>query len=330
MKVKPLVSILIPVYNTEKYIGQCIKSVLDQTYDNLEVIIVNDNTPDKSIDIVNDVINSYKEQRHELPKIKIINHYKNRGLTGCRNTGLEHANGEYIVFLDSDDYLNVDSIQLLVSVALKTDADIVRSDYNAIFEDGREVYHTLSIPTDKNGYINAAVNWCSIPCSVWANIYKKSLFDDNNIKFIEGYSMGEDYYINSIVAFYVTKIVMLHESTYNYRINPTSMTKKFSYNHANDLIKYVTSIEEFYKHKNEYPLFKKNIDIAKIKIKSAILVYLSANKKNINNYKKIFYELNNKESSLSGFSKFKIRILEFSPLIYRIIKKISPSFRNWN
>ncbi|TNL49099.1 glycosyltransferase family 2 protein [Acinetobacter bereziniae] len=123
---KPLISIIVPIYNVEKYIGKCIQSVFDQTYENIEYIFVNDCSPDKSVQIIELEL---KNHPNRVKNVHIIHHSENKGIAATRNTGLKHASGLYILQVDGDDYIENDTVYSLVEVALAEKADIVTFDY---------------------------------------------------------------------------------------------------------------------------------------------------------------------------------------------------------
>ena len=108
-----LVSIIVPIYNVADYIEKCLLSVLNQTYRNIEVVLVNDCTPDNSIEVVQIILEGYKADR----QIQILHHTINRGLSAARNTGIDAAKGEYIFFLDSDDWISEDCIERMLQLA---------------------------------------------------------------------------------------------------------------------------------------------------------------------------------------------------------------------
>ena len=122
---KPLISIIIPVYNVAPFIKSCLHSVLNQTYKNIEIIIINDKTTDESISIIKDVL---QKEAPSVP-IKIIEHAENKGLSSARNTGIKNSRGEYLYFLDSDDEISTDCIETLSNRAKISCADIVIGDY---------------------------------------------------------------------------------------------------------------------------------------------------------------------------------------------------------
>lgn len=115
---QPLISVIIPVYGVEKYISQCLESVINQTYKNLEIIVVNDGTKDRSADIA-------KEYAAKDSRIKVYD-FQNGGLSVARNRGLEIATGEYISYLDSDDWLDTKMYETLLETAMKNEADMVK------------------------------------------------------------------------------------------------------------------------------------------------------------------------------------------------------------
>lgn len=126
---KGVVTIVLPIYNVEKYLERCIKSVVNQSYSNLEIILVDDESPDNCPAICDEW--AKKDQR-----IKVI-HKKNGGLGYARNTGIENATGEYICFFDSDDYVALDTVERAYNLAVKENADIVSFGYNQVDKDGR-------------------------------------------------------------------------------------------------------------------------------------------------------------------------------------------------
>src|SRR5574344_647377 len=126
------VSIIIPIYNVEKYVAKCINSVISQTYDHskIECIIVNDCTPDCSMDIVNEIISRYNGDMTFI----IHNHNHNQGLSAARNTGIDFATGQYIYFLDSDDYIYPNTIETLLSATENNTIDLVIGNYYKEFD----------------------------------------------------------------------------------------------------------------------------------------------------------------------------------------------------
>lgn len=197
-----LVSIIIPVYNIEKYIKKCIISVLEQTYKNLEIIIVNDETPDESINIIKSLLDY---------RCKIINK-KNGGLSSARNYGLEHANGDYVFFLDGDDWINHNAIELLVNYIEQYNVDIVQAEANYCY-DTKVVIDKLESGYLSNDMVLEYFNQNNFKTYVWNKLYKKEIL--NNIRFMNGYN-HEDVIFTYFIAKKNPLVYNVSESVYNY------------------------------------------------------------------------------------------------------------------
>lgn len=127
------VSVVIPIYNVEKYLRQCLDSVVNQTLKDIEIICINDGSTDNSLDIL-------EEYAQDDDRIKIVNLKENMGVSNARNKGIEHASGEYIGFVDPDDYIDTDFYGKLYKKASETNADIVKgNDLNVLYPDGTKV-----------------------------------------------------------------------------------------------------------------------------------------------------------------------------------------------
>ena len=129
-----LVTIVLPIYNVEKYLNRCINSIVNQTYKNLEIILVDDGSPDKCSQMCD-------EWEKKDTRIKVV-HKQNEGLGMARNTGIENATGDYICFFDSDDYLELTAIEKLYKLAKKTDSDIVTYGYSKV-DDSGNIYESV-------------------------------------------------------------------------------------------------------------------------------------------------------------------------------------------
>lgn len=173
MEIKPLISVIIPVYKVESYLDECIESVINQTYSNLEIILVDDGSPDNCPDICEAW--AIKDRR-----IKVI-HKDNGGLSDARNAGVQIATGELIAFLDSDDWIDTYYYELLVSEMIKNDCDIVSGGYEVVFS--REPHKVLSevkktIVLNRDVAMARLIEESLLKHVVWNKIYKRSLIDD--------------------------------------------------------------------------------------------------------------------------------------------------------
>ncbi|WP_394862155.1 glycosyltransferase family 2 protein [Paraclostridium bifermentans] len=161
------VSVIVPVYNVEVYLGQCLDSLINQTLDEVEIICVNDGSTDRS----GDILESYKKK---YKNIKIINK-KNGGLSDARNYGLKHASGRYIGFIDSDDWCELDMFEKLYNHAEKYNADICISNYNEVYEDSIKKVDDME---EEYPILHEA--------SVWNKLFKREFVEKNNALFPVG------------------------------------------------------------------------------------------------------------------------------------------------
>lgn len=174
------ISVIVPVYNVEEYISKCIDSILNQTInEQFEIIVVNDGSTDNSMNI----LNIYKD------KIKIVNK-SNGGLSSARNAGLEIAKGEYIIFVDSDDWLEEDFLESLYNFIKKDDLDVVFSGYKVYRENGNitkvKCVYSEDIILNKDKAIEKLLSKRTFRAEVWDDIYNREFLMKNKLFFTEG------------------------------------------------------------------------------------------------------------------------------------------------
>ena len=182
----PLVSVIVPVYGVEKYIERCAQSIFEQTYQNIEIIFVNDCTPDKSMDILNKVMQEYPNIQS---KIQIINHEVNGGSAITRKDGMLVAKGKYVIQWDSDDYVDVQFLEKMVALAEKEDADITICDMNKVYKD--KIVHIHTNPSLDNIECLKQILIGKVHSSLCNKLIRRSLYVDNNIYPTEGINMCE-------------------------------------------------------------------------------------------------------------------------------------------
>ena len=212
------VSICVPVYGTEKYIEECSRSLFCQTYDNIEFIFVDDNSPDNSISILNDVIKDYPNR---VQDIHIIRLPQNEGLAVARNTAIENATGDFVFSVDSDDYLEYDAIENLVKCQKATSSDIVTGLFY-INERDVDARFLEPIYSSKNQMLQSLLGtvWHHELCN---RLVRRSLFVDNKIKAIPKVNICEDWQVVPRLVYYSKKCYTLERYTYHYRQNPMSL-----------------------------------------------------------------------------------------------------------
>ena len=205
------VSILVPVYKVEKYIERCARSLFEQTYPEIEYVFVDDCSPDRSIDVLNDVVSQYPDRKSNT---QVLRHSHNRGLSAARNTGIETAKGDFLCFVDSDDYLEKDAIQLLVSEQLRTNADIVSG--NAIKHKLTETIELIEPKyKDKDAMVCGLIQ-ATLDHVIWRRIIRRSLFIDHNVRMKEGVNQGEDWQVMPQLAYYASGFSTIDNFIYHY------------------------------------------------------------------------------------------------------------------
>lgn len=242
----PLVSVIIPVYNVEKYLNECLDSVVNQTYKNLEIILVNDGSTDRSGNICD-------EYASGDTRIKVI-HKKNSGVSAARNVGIEHSNGEYITFVDSDDFIDTKAIEHLVENAKKYNSDITIGDHIVYHSNGYQVCHSaedimvnssFDVKTVSADTIYKLLTQLSSACT---KLYKKSLITKNHIIFPVNIKIGEDFEFLAKALINAKGIVYIDKSVYFYRSDYTnnhSATGTVDVNKAMDFGKALKNVSRY-------------------------------------------------------------------------------------
>lgn len=202
------VSVIVPVYNQEKYLDECIESIINQSYNNLEIILVDDGSTDNSLEIC-------KKYKKQDKRIKLI-HKENGGLSSSRNAGLKEATGDYIMFCDSDDYFLPDTVKLMEAEITKKDADYVIGNYINCTEEGKFWKKPIF---DKKLYTNFKVeitdytkSFYIMSSSVCNKIFRKSFIDEHDFKFVEGLP-AEDAIFTTACFVKSTKVYYIKDST---------------------------------------------------------------------------------------------------------------------
>ncbi|MCM1030083.1 MAG: glycosyltransferase [Oscillibacter sp.] len=259
------VSILVPVYNVSKYIERCARSLFEQTFTDIEFIFVNDCTPDDSIGKLNRILSHYPNVN-----VKIITHTRNKGLAAARNTAIQNSSGEYIFHVDSDDYLELNTIQLLYEKVAYSNADLVLSDYRIIYSDHNKILKTNYTP-DPQEYTKLLLKRRSIP-NIIGKLIKRSIIIDNKLFSIAGLNQGEDYLITPKVAYCSHIIEYVPQPLYNYVKNiPTSYTSNVNLNAVKCIEKVEDNLVSYFSNIPNFKNFASTIILSKLYNKIALL-----------------------------------------------------------
>lgn len=284
---KPKVSVIIPTYNSERYITNCITSIINQTYKNLEIIIIDDGSVDSTRSKVEDIIN--KDSR-----VKIFNQI-NSGPSVARNNGIQQATGEYIVFVDSDDKVNNLYIEKLVIQMLKDDLDCVCCGYieestygnvnlNHFWCDNEKI--------DKDQFINFVFN--GVGGVLWAKIFKRSIIIENNIRMNPKIFMCEDLIFILEYLKYSNKFGVINDYLYHYnRLNESSISSNININYLENYIEVIYEIEKLLKELKIRQDFIDNIVVSRVQSLVKTILFSETNK---------YIEVKNKQEFISNIS----------------------------
>lgn len=278
-----LISIIVPIYNVEKYLKECIESIINQTYKNIEIILVDDGSPDNCGIICDEY--SQKDKRI------IVIHKENGGLSDARNKGIDIAKGDYLTFIDSDDFVNIDYIEKLYNSIKLNNTKLAQCGISKVNENN-EIIERLNY--DEN-YIKTSHEILNELYGkhlienvvVWNKMYAKELFE--NIRFPVG-KIHEDEFTTYKIFYSVDRISLLSDCLYNYRqTNESIIGKKFNKKRLN-LLEALEERMDFFKNRNEIDLYEKTL---KFYIEELRLYYIKV-KKYIENSKEIQQDIKRK------------------------------------
>ena len=205
------VSVIVAIYKSEKFLKKLIDSIVNQTWTNLEILLVDDGSPDNS----GSICDNYAA---EDERIQVI-HKENGGACEARNVGLMRATGEYVVIVDGDDWLELDCIEYLMMLIHKTGADMAMSDQIFTTRDRKQVANdSVEVWSSEDAF--CGIIYPKIPIGPWNKIYKTKMLHENQITFSRPWS-GEGLYFTSQAAQYSNHVAVGHRKIYNYRLNNT-------------------------------------------------------------------------------------------------------------
>lgn len=263
----PLVSVIVPIYNVEKYLSQCIESVLTQTYKNFELILVNDGSPDKCPYIC-------EEYGSKDLRIKVV-HKTNGGLVSARKAGLLESKGDYILNVDGDDFVEPNMIEEMIKSALMYSADIVITGYTSFSKNNKvQLSNTinsgiytnekLDILFDSLLFTGKFYEQAVIP-AVWNKLFRREVYYDNQMNIPDEITMGEDFAV-SYPSILKSKCIVINNEfhPYNYRIVENSMSRQFNKIYFDKILNLFNYINSIFPEKYEQQLCYYKIFLLKI------------------------------------------------------------------
>ena len=309
------VSVIVPVYNVEQYLEKCLDSLVNQTLKDIEIIVVNDGTPDNSQKIIDKYAKKYKNIKAYIKE--------NGGLSSARNFGIKKANGEYIAFVDSDDYVTKDMYQKMYQKAISGNFDMVVCDLNYVY-DNKVVPAYSNIKTDTTNIKKTMIN---IYPAAWNKIFKKKLFN-NGVEFKNAVWFEDVEFLYRLLP-YVKTIGVVHEHFNQYVQREGSITTTVN----RKIYHYIDNwngIIEFYKKNKLYDEYKLELEYCYVRyiyatfIKQASLYdyidYQEAVTEAIKNVKKTFPKYRSNKYFYQSFKG--IYLLLFNKTISKLVYKI--------
>lgn len=326
----PQISVIIPIYNAERFIEKTVNSLLCQTFDNFEIVLVDDGSADSSLKIMNDLAS--KDKRI------IAIHQENAGVSIARNTGIKNSCGKYLVFCDADDEFENDAFEKYMAHLNNFDFDFIISGFQKIyvsnvgekqiiskrltysrtenrFFSNNEVRENLKEITSIDSAAFKVIDFNP----VWNKIYKAEIIKKNNIYFPEGVAMGEDYRFNLAYLNCVNSVLITPEITYHYIVNTDSATFKFRNSDFKIRCETLEISSEFY-IKNGYDV-SQTIYLLYIKIAYSVFanMFLSSNSNIKDENKRLFFDILNDEHIVKAVKNFKPKGI-FAWLSWKILK----------
>ena len=269
---QPQVSIIVPAYNVENYIERCLNSLVNQTFKDIEIITINDGSTDKSLELLN------KYAKEDI-RISVID-LGDEGVSYCRNLGIEKANGKYIMFVDSDDWIDSNMIEAMYKKAEENKLDLVMCSYIREFKDHSKE-KIFNLPEEiiykedkvKNELLRKLVGPVKEELSnpemldalgtVWGKLYRADILKENKIKFVDLKEIGsaEDTLFNIFTFNYLSKVMFLNKPMYHYwRDNPKSVTSQYNPKLKEQRKVFFKYISDFIKENNFGQVFKEALN----------------------------------------------------------------------
>lgn len=295
----PKVSVIVPVYGVEKYIERCARSLFEQTLDDIEYLFIDDCTPDRSIEILQQVLEEYPQRK---PQVVIHQMEKNSGQAAVRKWGMQNATGEYVIHCDSDDWVDTDMYRAMYEKAKEEEADLVYCDYKEEGgSEGRIVRKPLHNGIHNKEVISMMLRHILGLNPLWSVLVKNSLLSNDFVYPVNNQS--EDWAIMIQLLYYAKKIVYTDQVYYHYYINPVSIMhapgREKILSRVKDVLMNNQIVIEFLHSKNIADYYKKEIEFSKLQTRWFIRG-LSKEK----DYKKLWNEIFPEINKSMWFNKY--------------------------
>lgn len=280
------VSILVPIYNVERFFARCIESIFSQTYQDIEYVFVNDHTPDGSMSVLGRMCEKYPVRANN---VKIIENANNQGIAKVRNTLLENAGGDYVLFVDSDDWIEPDMVELMANEAMSRNADVVGCDYYEDYE-SRSVVVRQEYPSGHDEAMKA-MTLLKIKGVLWKLLIRRDILMQNDLRFIPTIHFAEDYIFCCKLFYYSHVFASVNKPLYHYiQYNPNNYSSTAIDKRVESFARAIREVERFYRQEGVYEKLEKELTVRKFLIKSQYV--LDNGHVNIRKWSRLFPESN--------------------------------------
>lgn len=254
IKEVPFVSVIIPLYNVAPYVEKCARSIFEQTLENLEIIFIDDCSPDNSVDIVHNLLSQYPKRKHLT---KIIRRSENAGLSGVRKQGILEATGIFIIHCDGDDWVDKELYKTMYEAAIANNADIVVCDLMDELKD-KHIHRVMEpIIESPHDYLKNYHNRI-YHMSCCNKLIKRSIFIDNDVFPWIGLNMWEDNALTTRVFYYGSKFAFVKDVYYHYnRTNENAMTLGYGIRQVDQMINVAKNLRDFFESRDDSIEYKK-------------------------------------------------------------------------
>lgn len=262
------VSIVVPIYNAYPYLEQCVKSLMMQTYTNIEYLFIDDVSSDSSVTLLKSLIDQYPSRKGQC---KIFENEENKGVAFCRRLGMKNSTGDYIIHVDSDDYVALDLIEKMLSKALNTQSDVVICNFSKVYEKKVKVNHVFQevgrSELIKRLLIGTAHN------ALWNKLVRRSIITENDLYPDESFRLLEDKSIAFKIIYFAQKVAFINEPIYFYRKRENSLTDINQRVLMPMLKSLLRLIEDFFKTHPSDDTIDNGIKAFKVGVSASLLIY---------------------------------------------------------
>lgn len=252
----PKISVIVPIYNVEKYIERCANSLFGQSFEDMEFIFINDCTPDNSVRLLRQVLDNYPNRK---PQTIIYDMPKNSKLAAARNQGLSLASGDYVIHCDSDDWVDPDLYQSMYDAAISTKAEIVICPIKDEFQTCTSIRSFSELHGDTQSVLEKWYAEC-VGMFAWNKMVKRTVYTDNAVRSFDNINMWEDNGLMMRLFYYAKGLAVIDNAYYHYnKSNGGAMTNAYGEESVAQMIECASLMESFFKQKPDYYRFEKTV-----------------------------------------------------------------------